>query len=86
MSIQDLMRRDSYELEHFYTSEDIKRIKRNVEYDGWLKVNEAALNIQKVYKGTLEKDYLLKFLEDKYQNDMKNPALVLQSVYRQVRI
>jgi hypothetical protein len=62
MVIQEIMHKDSYVLEHKYSSEDIKRIKRDSEYQGWITINEAALNIQKVYKGTLEKDYLLKLL------------------------
>ena len=67
-------------------SEDIKKMKREAEFQSWKTHNEAAVNIQKVFKGTLEKEYLLKFLEDKYQIDMLDPSLKLQSIYRQVRI
>jgi len=53
-----------------------------MEHASWVSMNEAAVNIQKVFKGVLEKDYLLKFLEDKYQTDMTEPSLRLQAIYR----
>ena len=44
-SVIDLMDIDSYANEHMYTSEELKRIKRDAEYQSWLHFNEAALNI-----------------------------------------
>lgn len=82
MNIPGLMNKDAYIEEHDAKSEEIKRIKRYLEFQSWIQINEAAVNIQRIFKGCLEKDYLLKFLEDKYQKDMNGPSLKLQAIYR----
>ena len=75
--VQDLLAKDAYLNEYLYASEDVRKMKRDTEYKSWVMSNEAAINIQKVFKGVLEKDYLLKFLENKYQKDMVEPSLKL---------
>lgn len=77
MAIQELMNKDAYIFEYAYWNEDIKKIKRDSEYQGWVTINEAALNFQKTFKSRLEKSYLLKFLENKYQDDMSAPTVTL---------
>ncbi len=71
------MNKDSYMEEYAHGDEELRKIKRSIEYQSWVGINEAAINIQKVFKGVLEKDFLIKILEDKYQSDMKEPSLKL---------
>ena len=71
------MSKDAFIFEYAYWNEDIRKIKRDLEYQSWVTFNEAALNIQKIFKGVVEKDYLLKFLENKYQDDMSAPTVSL---------
>ncbi|CDW81359.1 UNKNOWN [Stylonychia lemnae] len=85
MSARQALDTKAYMTEQDLGSVEIKRIKRDAEYQSWINLNQAAISIQKIYKGVTEKDYLLKFLEDKYHKDMTEPSLRLQAIYRQVR-
>ena len=49
-------------------------------------LNQAATNIQKVFKRFSEKDHLLTLINDKYKRDMRQPTLLLQSIYRQMKV
>ena len=40
-------------------------------------LNQAATNIQKVFKRFSEKDHLLNIINEKYKRDMKQPTLLL---------
>ena len=65
------MNLDGEQNEQFINDDDAKRIKRDMEYNFWKNSNKKAIEIQKVYRGHLEKTYLLKTLESKYCQDMK---------------
>jgi hypothetical protein len=49
-------------------------------------LNQAATNIQKVFKRFSEKDHLLTLINDRYKRDMRQPTLLLQSIYRQMKV
>lgn len=71
----EVLSEHAYEQEYRYYTEDIKRIKRAAEYESWVRKNEAAVDIQRIYRGTIEKEHLLKILEYKYYHDMEVPSL-----------
>ena len=45
----------------------------------------SAVYIQKIFKGHSERNYLISILEQKYEKDMQDLSLKLQSIYRQVK-
>ena len=71
------MRQDAYLAEIKCKSDDVKRIKRNLEFNTWINLNKAAVTLQKNFRGFIEKDYLLRLLEYKYCKDMEEPSLRL---------
>jgi hypothetical protein len=77
--------KQGHQTEAKFTSIEVSRMKRDAEYQSWLIHNFSAVRIQKVFRGSYTKDYLLKILEEKYCDDLLKPALILQSIYRSVR-
>lgn len=73
---------EGYEYEKYVNSEDAKRIKRDKEYTAYVKVNEAATDIQKVFKSHLTKNNLIRLVTYKYEQEMFKPSLRLQSIFR----
>jgi len=67
-------------------SDQLIKIKRESEYKSWMILNHAATNIQKVFKRFSEKDHLLTLINDRYKRDMRQPTLLLQSIYRQMKV
>jgi hypothetical protein len=67
-------------------SDQLIKIKRESEYKSWMILNQAATNIQKVFKRFSEKDHLLTLINDRYKRDMRQPTLLLQSIYRQMKV